>query len=163
MRLMTRMAMKMRIGSSGQIDPPWGSASRSRRDPFQLDLPAVRDAVDDARRAGEKARAVRPFRNCGTMYWRLVSPANPIRDPRLEPVPDLDPDLPLLDREEDQQPVVLPLLADAAAVVLEHLDGVLADVAVPSMVGTVATTTTSPLAALARGSADRSARRSWRR
>ena len=53
-----------------------------------------------------------------------------VRDPLLEPVPDLDPDLPLLDREEDQQPVVLLLVADAAAVVLEHLDGVLADVAV---------------------------------
>ena len=71
-----------------------------------------------------------------------------VGDPLLELVADLDPDLALLEREHDQQAVVLALVADAAAVILEQLVGVLADVAVAVDVGTVATTTTSPLAAL---------------
>ena len=40
------------------------------------------------------------------------------------------PDLPILDRDDDQQAVVLALLADAPAAVLEHLDGVFLDVGV---------------------------------
>ena len=65
------------------------------------------------------------------MTRRLVSPAKPSVIHCSSVVADLDPDLPFLERQHDQQAVVLALVADAAAVILEQLVGVLADVAVP--------------------------------
>ena len=47
-----------------------------------------------------------------------------------EAVADFDPDLAILDRDDDQQAVVLAAIADAPSVVLEHLDGVFLDVGV---------------------------------
>ena len=69
-----------------------------------------------------------------------------VGDELLEVVADFDPHLSILDGQQDQQAVVLAVLADAAAAVLEHLHGVLADVAVRLERVDVATTTTSPLA-----------------
>ena len=40
------------------------------------------------------------------------------------------PDLAVLDRDDDQQAVVLTALADAPALILEHLDGVFPDVGI---------------------------------
>ena len=53
-----------------------------------------------------------------------------VGDELLEVVADLHPYLTILDGQKDQQAVVLALLSDAATAVLEHLHGVLADVAV---------------------------------
>ena len=71
----------------------------------------------------------RPLRNSGSMYVARRLAGEAVGDPRLEAVADLDPDAALLQRHHDQQAVVLALLADAAAVVLEQLVRVLADVA----------------------------------
>ena len=107
------------------------AVAAARRTPVERDAAALRDAADDARRAGEQARAVAAARGtAGAMYLAAGLAGEAVGDPLLEAVADLDSDAPLLDREQDQQAVVLALLADAAAVVLEQLDGVLADVAV---------------------------------
>ncbi len=53
-----------------------------------------------------------------------------VGDELLEVVADLDAHLAILDGDDDEQPVVLALLADPAAAVLEHLDGVFVDVRV---------------------------------
>ena len=80
------------------------------------------------------ARRPRPYAAVAELRHHVLAArfaGKSIGDPLLEPVADLHPDFPLLDRQENQQPVVLALVADAAAVVLEHLHGVFADVAVP--------------------------------
>ena len=56
-----------------------------------------------------------------TMYVAARLAGEAVGDPLLEAVADLDPDASLLERQQDQQAVVLALLADAAAVVLEQL------------------------------------------
>src|SRR5262249_36229781 len=53
-----------------------------------------------------------------------------VGDEFLEAVPDLDADLAFLQREHDQQAVVLTLLTDSSTMVLEQFDGVLVDVGV---------------------------------
>jgi hypothetical protein len=53
-----------------------------------------------------------------------------VGDKRLEAVAHLDPGLALLDREQNQQPVVLALLADAAPAVFEQLQRILAEVGI---------------------------------
>src|SRR5436190_762050 len=55
-------------------------------------------------------------------------PGEAVGDPLLESVADFDPHLALVEREQNEQAVVLSLLADAAAVILEQLVGVLANV-----------------------------------
>ena len=79
--------------------------------------------------AGEQARAVLALAEPRHIASRIVCRRSR-RSRILEPVADLDPDLAILDRHDDQQAVVLAALADAAAAVLEHLDGVFADVGV---------------------------------
>ena len=64
------------------------------------------------------------------MYLAAGFAGKPVGDELLEVVADFDPHLPVVDGQQDQQPVVLAALADAAAAVLEHLDRVLADVGV---------------------------------
>src|SRR4029077_7565792 len=71
-------------------------------DAFQLYLPSVRDPVDDARGAREETQAVRAVPELRHHVLAARFAGVSIRDPRLEPVPDLHPDFPLLDRQEDQ-------------------------------------------------------------
>ena len=99
-------------------------------DALQRDVASFGDPADNAGGAGAQSLAVvtRPERRHHDLAAGFSR--EPVGDPLLEAVADLDPDLPLLEREQDQQAVVLALLADAAAVVLEQLDGVFADVAV---------------------------------
>ena len=76
----------------------------------ELTLRALRDAADDPRRCPRSRPApYRPLRNSGTMYSRLVSPENPSVIHCSRRVADFDPDPPLLEREQDQQAVVLAL------------------------------------------------------
>src|SRR5438445_760887 len=88
---------------------------------YQLAPP--RDPLNDARRAGEQAGA-----ELAGAELRRHAPARfageAVGDELLEVVPDFDLDARFLHREQDQQPVVLALLPDAAPAVLEHLDGV---------------------------------------
>ena len=53
-----------------------------------------------------------------------------VGDELFEVVAHLDPHLPVVDGEQDQNAVVASALADAATAVLEHLHGVFADIAV---------------------------------
>ena len=65
------------------------------------------------------------------MASRIVSPGESVRDELLEVVADLDADLADPRRPRTiSTPLSLPFCADAASAVLEHLDGVFADVAV---------------------------------
>ena len=122
-----KMTMITENGSCG-----WPSLAASARNstPVQRDVAALRDPPDDPRRAGEQARAVAAAPELRRHELAAGLAGEAVGDPLLEAVADLDPDPPLLDRDEDQQAVVLALVADAAAVILEQLDGVLADVAV---------------------------------
>jgi hypothetical protein len=90
----------------------------------------LRDPSDDPLGAGAQPFAVLsvPEERRHHLTARLAGEA--VGDPLLEVVPDLDPDAPLLQREQDQEAVVLALLSNAFAVVREQLDGVLLDVAV---------------------------------
>ena len=69
----------------------------------------------------------RPALNCGRHDLAAGFAGEAVGDPLLEVVADLDFDAPLLDREQDEQAVVLALLADAAPVILEQLDRVVLD------------------------------------
>ena len=64
------------------------------------------------------------------MYLTTGLAGKPVGDELLEVIADFDPDLPIVDGQEDEQPVVLAALADAASAVLEHLDRVFPDVGV---------------------------------
>src|SRR5581483_10780253 len=102
------------------------------RDPHAVERHAarLRDAADDAFGAREQPGAEAPGAELRRhrLARRLAGVA--VGDELLEAVADLDPHLVFLDRDEDQQAVVLALLADAASAVLEQLVGVLVDVAV---------------------------------
>ena len=90
---------------------------------IERDAAPLRDPLNDARRAGEQADA-----ELAGAELRRHAPARfageAVGDELLEVVPDFDLDARFLHREQDQQPVVLALLPDAAPAVLEHLDGV---------------------------------------
>ena len=53
-----------------------------------------------------------------------------VRDPLLEAIPDFDLDATLLDRDQNEQSVVLVLVTDPSTVVLEHLHGHLGGVGI---------------------------------
>src|SRR5262249_60076021 len=99
-------------------------------DAGQLDVASPRDATSDPGGAGQQARAVPPVLEFGHHVVAAGFTCEPVRDPLLELVTDLDPYAPLVERQQDQQAVVLPLVADAASAILEHLDGKLADLGV---------------------------------
>src|SRR5262249_31370500 len=89
----------------------------------ERDASLLGDALDDARRAHEQAPA-ESSRGEVRRHHAARFAGEAVGDELLEVVADFDLDAPLLHREENQQPVVLALLSDAAAAVLEHLDGV---------------------------------------
>jgi len=97
-------------------------------DPFERDAAPLRDPSGDAFGAREKSRAVLPLAEQRRHELADRFAGEAVGDPLLELVPDLDFDLPLLDRDDDQQAVVPAAFADAAPVVLEQLDGILLDV-----------------------------------
>src|SRR5207248_3234839 len=102
----------------------WGAHAIER------DVPRLRDACDDARRPGAQAGTVLTVAEFGDHVLAAGFPGEPVRDPFLESVADLDPNLPFFEREQNQQAVFLLLVADPTAVVLEQLVGVLTNVAV---------------------------------
>ena len=71
-----------------------------------------------------------PCRKAGRMALANRLSGEAVGHESLEAVSDLDPDLAVLDRDDNQQAVVLAALADAAALILEHLDGVFPDVGI---------------------------------
>src|SRR5262249_46731257 len=93
------------------------------------DAAPFRDAVDERGRSREQALAV-----AALAELRPDDVANfageAVRDDALEAVADLDAERAILHGDDDEDAVVLALVADAASAVLEHLDGVLVDAAV---------------------------------
>ena len=77
-----------------------------------------------------------PVRNEGDHDVPADLPGEAVGDPLFQPVADLDPDAPLLDREQNQDAAVFLLRrrvgTDAAAVILEQLGRVLTNVGVGS-------------------------------
>src|SRR6185295_17697327 len=97
---------------------------------FERDAATLRDAANDAFSTGAQSLAVAAVTKVRRhdLAARLAREA--VGDPLLQVVADLNLRAALLDREQDQQAVVLPLLPDPFAVVGEQLDDVLPDVAV---------------------------------
>ena len=89
----------------------------------------MRDAADDPLDPGPQAGTVAAGAEFGRHHLpnRLAGIA--VGDPLFQAVADLNRDAALVQSEEDEQAVVLALLADAAPVVFEHLDRHLADIA----------------------------------
>ena len=89
----------------------------------------VGDALNQRGRAGQQPRAV--------LLLAEIRPddvadftGEAVRDDVFEAVADLEAQRAILDRDDNQQPVVLVFVADPAAAVFEHLDGVFVDAAV---------------------------------
>src|SRR5262249_19253580 len=98
---------------------------RSRhRHAVQRDTAPFGDALDDSRRPRKESGAERPRRELRRHHCPARLTRKAVGDELLEVVPDFDLRAPLLHCEQYQQPVVLALLSDAAAAVLEHLDDV---------------------------------------
>src|SRR5688572_31626780 len=97
---------------------------------LQRDVASFGNPADDARHAGEQARAIVASAELRRHLFPADLAGEAVGDEFLEVVSDLHPDFPVLDGEQNEQPVVLALLADAAAAVLEHLHRVLVDVGV---------------------------------
>src|SRR5262249_42655687 len=108
----------------GRRERPW------RADAVERHVAPLRDAPDDALDAGDEPRTVSAAAELRYHHLTARLARESVRDPLLERVADFDPDLVLLDRDENQQAVVLALLPDPLAVILEELVRVLADVAV---------------------------------
>ena len=125
------MTMKMTIGSHPGMASCCGRADLPRRsDTLERDAAALGDASDDALGAGAQPCTVLtvPEERGHDLAARLAGEA--VRDPLLQVVADFHPHPPFLECQQNQQAVVLALLADALAVVREQLDGVFLDVAV---------------------------------
>src|SRR5204863_1272688 len=101
--------------SSGSRTPVEGGRAHA----LERHAACLRDASDNPLRAREQPRPVLTLaeERRHELAARLAGGA--VRDPLLEVVADFDADLPLLQREHDEDAVVLALAADAAAVVLE--------------------------------------------
>src|SRR5439155_40016 len=108
------------------LRPPLGRRAHA----FERHVPRLGKTGDDTRRPGAQTGAVLAAAEFGDDVLAAGFAGEAVRDPFLEPVADLDPDLPLLERDQNQQAVFLLFVADAAAVVLEQLVRVLSDVAV---------------------------------
>ena len=93
-------------------------------------VPALSDPCDKARNSRQNAGAVRAPPELRRHELSAGFAGESVGDELLQVVADLDPDLPIRDGHHDQETVVLAALADAAAAVLEHLDGVLAEIRV---------------------------------
>src|SRR5206468_514511 len=92
------------------------------------DVTNLRDAPDQAQYAGFESTAIVALFE-GRHHELTARLARvPVGDDLFEVVADLDPDAPLLEREQDENAVVLALVADPAPAVLEHLHRVVADV-----------------------------------
>ena len=87
----------------------------------QRDVAALRDSRDDARGARAQAGAVIAGAKRRDHHEPARLAGEPVGDPLFELVTDLDPHLAFLEREHDQQAVVLALVADSLAVILEQL------------------------------------------
>src|SRR4051812_322373 len=116
---------------------PWqpGHRDRPARDARRgnvgdRDVALLADAVDDAGRPVEQSLAVGVPLERRRNRFADGLPGEPVGDDPFEVIADLDLDLAVVDRDQDEQAVVLALVADAAAPVLEHLDRVLFDAAV---------------------------------
>src|SRR5688572_7987712 len=101
----------------------------------QLDPTAFRDPIHQPRDARYQALAVLALAKERHHVEAADLAGEAVGDELLQLVADLDPHLPVGDGHDHQQPVVLALLADAAAAVLEHLDRVLLQVGVVRLVG----------------------------
>src|SRR3954447_1247897 len=101
----------------------------------ELNVARLRDSGRVARGGGEQPGTVSAVPELRHHQLARGLSRVAVGDPLLESVADFGPDLPLAEREQDQQTVVFSFLADAAAVVLEQLHGVLVDVAVAVEVG----------------------------
>src|SRR5207302_1115790 len=93
----------------------------SRQLDVEGDAARLRDTADHARRADQQALAVSAVAELRDHVLAARFSRKSIRDEFFEAVADFDPDAALLEREQDQQAVVLPLVADALAAVLEQL------------------------------------------
>src|SRR5262249_33728291 len=74
---------------------------------------ALRDAADNSLGAKLQAVAVAAGGKLGRHHLAAGFSGEPVCNPLLQAVADLDPDAPLLHREQNQHPVVLGLVADA--------------------------------------------------
>ena len=92
-------------------------------------VPIGGDALDDARGAGQQPLAVLALTEVGRHHLAAGLAGEPVGDDALEVVAHLHPHLAVVDRQQDEQAVVLALRADAAPAVLEHLRGVALHVA----------------------------------
>src|SRR4030095_1104559 len=101
-----------------------------RTNTLKGDIAALGDPADDALRACEQSLAVLAAseRRRHVVATRLAGEA--VGDERLELVADFNAHPPVLDRHENQQPVVATALANPPTAVLEHFHRVLIDVRV---------------------------------
>src|SRR5262249_32285590 len=99
-------------------------------DTSDLNVASLGDAPDDSRRSQQQTLAIAALTKFGRHDHARRFARESIGDEFFEPVADFDPDATFFYRDQNEQPVVLALLADAASVVLEQFRGVFADVAV---------------------------------
>src|SRR4051812_6979973 len=85
------------------------------------------DAIDQPGRRGQQPRAEVAAAEGRRDRFADGFAGVGVGDDGFEVVADLELHFAIVHRDEQQQAVVLPLVADAAAAVLEHLDGVLLD------------------------------------
>ncbi len=123
---MTMMA-KM---THGLIPDPGPAFRRGHRYAGERDAAALRDPSDDARDACEQPWAVLASREIRRHVVTADLAGIPVSDELLEVVADFGPHSAILHRQQHEQAVVLALVADAAAAILEHLHRVLADIGV---------------------------------
>src|SRR6185503_13890961 len=105
-------------------------AVRLRTDALQRDVASLRDARGHARHTGEQAWSVVAAPELGRHVLSQRLAGEPVGDELLQVVPDFDRRLAIVDGGDDEHAVVLAALPDAAAVILEHLHGVLTNVGV---------------------------------
>ena len=101
-----------------------------RRQAVERDAAILRDAAGEPHDARLQARAVLPLAEVGDHLLARGLAGEPVRDRAFEPVAHLDPHPAIPRREQHEQAVVLATLADAASLVLEEPDRVVADVRV---------------------------------
>ena len=97
---------------------------------LENDVSPLRNPGNDARNAREKPWSIRALAELRRHVLAARFASESVGDELLEVVPDLDPDLTVVDREEHQDAVVAPALTNSMSVVFEHLHGVFANIAV---------------------------------
>jgi hypothetical protein len=119
-----------------QDDLPGSESARRLNGPplprhvLQFDAAPLGNAVDDPGRAGEQARRVVAVAELRPHHLANRLAGEAVGDELLEVVADLDAHLAFLERDHDQCAVVLALVPDPAAAVLEHPQRELVDVRV---------------------------------